>query len=602
MKQELTELFIALLRELGISDVVPLISRSENSAHGDYTTNVAMVIARKNHDNPITIANKVKDLLESQLASTQGLGGGLTIHQKGQTVSVTGHEKENKSILQDIEKIEVVPPGFINISFSEAKLSTHVSGLLKLEESASIRQKQTDAPVMVEFAHPNTHKAFHIGHLRNITTGECMVRLLEAVGYRVIRANYQGDVGLHIAKCLYGIQKTGTDVATLEQEPLARRIEAIGNAYVAGSAAYEDGSGKTDIERINKQIYAKDPSIYPIYQTTRAWSLEYFDTIYKRVGSHFDRLYFESETYASGKQLVEDGVNQGIFVKDQGAVIFPGEKFHLHNRVFITGDGNPTYEAKDMGLAKLQFGEYHPQRVIHCVGSEQIGYFQVIIEALAQLMPETRGKEQHLVYGWVRLREGKMSSRTGQVILGEWLIDNVKQEIKNILHHNDTNYSESEQNDIAEACAIAAVKYSFLKVGTTQDIAFDIKESVNINGDSGPYLLYAYTRCTSILRKAGDMPHETAQSVSLQPEERNLARQLLFFDDVVVEAAEKYAPNLICTYLFSLAQVFNQFYAACPILEGPEERRAGRLELVAAVSTVLKRGLSLLGIPTIEKM
>lgn len=602
MKQELTELFIALLRELGISDVVPLISRSENSAHGDYTTNVAMVIARKNHDNPITIANKVKDLLESQLASTQGLGGGLTIHQKGQTVSVSGHEKENKNILQDIEKIEVVPPGFINISFSEAKLSTHTSGLLKLEESASIRQKQTDAPVMVEFAHPNTHKAFHIGHLRNITTGECMVRLLEAVGYRVIRANYQGDVGLHIAKCLYGIQKTGTDVAKLEQEPLARRIEAIGNAYVAGSAAYEDGSGKADIERINKQIYAKDPAVYGVYQTTRAWSLEYFDTIYKRVGSHFDRLYFESETYASGKQLVEDGVRQGIFVKDQSAVIFPGEKFHLHNRVFITSDGNPTYEAKDMGLAKLQFSEYHPQRVIHCVGSEQIGYFQVIIEALAQLMPETRGKEQHLVYGWVRLREGKMSSRTGQVILGEWLIDNVKQEIKNILHHNDTNYSESEQNDIAEACAIAAVKYSFLKVGTTQDIAFDIKESVNINGDSGPYLLYAYTRCTSILRKAGDIPHEVAQPVSLQPEERNLARQLLFFDDVVAEAAEKYAPNLICTYLFSLAQVFNQFYAACPILEGPKERRAGRLELVAAVSTVLKRGLSLLGIPTIERM
>ncbi len=622
MKQQLTDFFTVLLAQLGVTDVVPQVFRSENASHGDYTTNVAMVVARQKHDNPITIANKLKKLLETQLASIRGLDGDPTIHQEDQTLSVTRDKKLGKDILQDIEKIEVVPPGFINIFVSEAKLSTQMKNLLNLEKSARIRQKSKGRKIMVEYAHPNTHKAFHIGHLRNITTGECMVRLLKAVGNTVIRANYQGDIGLHIAKCLYGILHTPNGAAQVDSVTNVNgKVDFLANTYVKGSAAYEkDTEAKLEIERINKQIYAKDPSIYALYQKTRQWSLDYFETIYKRVGTHFDRYYFESETYENGKALVLEGEKRGIFVNDKGTVIFPGEKYGLHNRVFITGEGNPTYEAKDMGLAQLQFAEKHPDLIIHCVGSEQTGYFQVIIEALAHLMPETKGKEYHLVYGWVRLKEGKMSSRTGQVILGEWLLDNVKQEIKNILLHNDTKYSEREQNDIAEACAIAAVKYSFLKVGTTQDIAFDIKESININGDSGPYLLYSYARCRSVLRKAegGRMGAEERKDLeaagigiqesllqkhyTLQSEERAVLRHLLYFSEIVEEAAEHFAPNMVCTYLFALSQVFNQFYATCPILEVDDQKRAFRLLMVEATAETLAQGLHILGIPTIERM
>lgn len=622
MKHDLIDLLTAFLSDMGISDVDVQVSRPENPIHGDYTTNVAMVVGKKTHANPIEIATKLKKAIDHQLALTMKNGQHQNLYQKNQTTSNSDGENITKISLQDIVKIEVVSPGFLNVFVSEAKLSTHIKNLLNLEKSARIRQKTKGRKIMVEYAHPNTHKAFHIGHLRNITTGECMVRLLKAVGNTVIRANYQGDIGLHIAKCLYGILHTPNGEAQVDSiTNVNGKVDFLANAYVKGAAAYEKAvDAKLEIERINKQIYAKDPAIYSLYQKTRQWSLDYFETIYKRVGTHFDRYYFESETYESGKTLVLEGEKRGVFVKDKGAVIFPGEKFGLHNRVFITSEGNPTYEAKDMGLAQLQFAEKHPDLIIHCVGSEQTGYFQVIIEALAHLMPETKGKEYHLVYGWVRLKEGKMSSRTGQVILGEWLLDNVKQEIKNILLHNDTKYSEREQNDIAEACAIAAVKYSFLKVGTTQDIAFDIKESINVNGDSGPYLLYSYARCQSVLRKAegGRMGAEERKDLEaagkgiqeslsqkhypLQSEERAVLRQLLYFSEIVEESARQYAPNILCTYLFTLSQVFNQFYAACPILEADAKKRAFRLLMVEATAETLSQGLHILGIPTIERM
>lgn len=623
MKQHLVELFTSILSSMDVSNVVLQVSRPEHAGHGDYTTNVAMVLAKQKKQNPITIANELKKAIDARLATMKHLSGHQNIHKDSQTISDSDDENTEENILQAIAKIEVAPPGFINVFLSEANLSTHVMRLPKSEKSARISQKPTGKKIMVEYAHPNTHKAFHIGHLRNITTGECMARLLEAAGNKVIRVNYQGDVGLHIGKCLYGILHIPNGLLQLDSlTNINGKVDFLAYAYVYGAGAYEKGGeAKLEVERINKQIYAKDPTIYPLYEKTRQWSLDYFATIYKRVGTKFDHYYFESETYENGKQLVLDGVKQGIFKEDKGAIIFEGEKYGLHNRVFITGEGNPTYEAKDMGLAKLQFADYKPNEIIHCVGSEQIGYFQVIIEALSHLLPETTGKEKHLVYGWVRLKEGKMSSRTGQVVLGETLLDNVKSEIQNILSHNDTKYSERDQTNISEACAIAAVKYSFLKVGTTQDVAFDMKESVNIHGDSGPYLLYTFARCQSVLRKASIQLTKEAVK-KMKPEEREVARLLLYFPEIVQEAADTFAPNMICTYLFTLAQAFNQFYATCPILVTDTEMSKAemiiaekegtklpsnnvssfRILLTEAAANTISQGLHILGIPTIEKM
>ena len=603
MKHQIVEILQAVLAGLGYDGVTPEVSRPENSIHGEYSTNIAMALAGQKKGSPIDIAKKIKEKWDMLLASKQEIGGDITRYQIGQTVPNFQIKPEWKNALQAIEKIEIAGPGFINVHFSKAKLSTLVLELPFSEDSASKSQKSTKKKIMVEFAHPNTHKAFHIGHLRNITTGESIVRLLEGAGNTVIRANYQGDVCMHIAKCLYGILQfpnPHSKIHSLENVPVFEKVDFLATSYATGAKAYDaDPSAKDEIERINRKIYDKDPAMYPLYEKTRVWSFEYFDAIYKRVGSHFDRLYFESEVYESGKKIVEEGLKKGIFEKSDGAVIFPGKKFGLHNRVFVTRDGNATYEGKDMGLGKLQFDEYHPDLVVHCVASEQIGYFQVIIEALSQILPETKGKEYHLVYGWVKLKEGKMSSRTGQVVLGEWLIDTVKEEIRikvldNISKDKNNNITDSE--DIAEKLALAAVKYSFLKVGTTQEIAFDIKESINLQGDSGPYLLYTYARCTSVLRKASGQSKNN-QGLALNSEERSLARHLLYFPEIVEEAAELYAPNILCTYLFTLAQTFNLFYQKHQILGN-----GFRLKLTGYVATILKKGLYLLGIGTVEKM
>lgn len=603
MKLIIQDVLSEVVTSLGYDGVTPEVARPEQAVHGEYTTNVAMTLAQQKHLRPIDIAKKIQDTIQGVVASIKKDDGDLTMYQTGQTVPTFHTKPEWKNALQAIEKVEIAGPGFINIHFSEAGLSSLALELPISAESAKIRQKPLSQKIMVEFAHPNTHKAFHIGHLRNITTGECMVRLLEAVGYTVTRVNYQGDVGMHIAKALYGIahqDDKNLSIASVENASIQEKMTFLGKTYAAGATAYEhDPQAKEEIERINKQIYAKDARVYLLYEKTRAWSLEYFDHIYKRVGSTFDRLYFESEVYTSGKQLVEEGVEKGIFLKDEGAIIFPGEKFGLHNRVFITSDGNPTYEAKDMGLGKLQFSEYHPDLVIHCVGSEQTGYFQVIIEALAKLIPETKGKEYHLVYGWVNLKSGKMSSRTGQVVLGEWLIDTVKEEIRIKVLDNISKYKDSgitNADEISETLAISAVKYSFLKVGTTQDIAFDIHESINLHGDSGPYLLYTYARCQSVMRKAGEQKKDT-EVTKRSPEELALARLLLYFPDIVSEAAHLYAPNILCTYLFQLAQAFNLFYQTCPIVGN-----SYRLKLTQVTAQTLQHGLSILGIQTVERM
>jgi len=313
--------------------------------------------------------------------------------------------------------------------------------------------------------------------------------------------------------------------------------------------------------------------------------------IYKRVYTKFDRYYFESEVFESGKKIAEQALRSGILANSKGAVIFEGSKYGLHDRVFISGKGVPTYEAKDLGLAKLQFMEYEPDLLIHTVGPEQIGYFQVIFKALELIMPETKGRELHVPYGWVRLKEGKMSSRTGNVILGEKILDDAKE---NIL----SNYKNVDEKT-AEMIAVGAVKYSFLKQGLGQDIAFDLKESISLEGNSGPYLQYTIARANSVLSKS--VNQSISKSVTdLNSEELSILRSLIKFGEVVENSALNYAPNLLCNYLYDLASKFNTFYNKHKVIGSENEEF--RLKLVSGVAQVLKNGLGLLGIQAPEKM
>lgn len=606
MKKELQQLLVSILSEIGVTGGAVDVTISEDAGYGDYTTNLAMKLAKSLKKSPMDIALQVKSIFDETILLVSHISVDQNISKKDQK-----HARllEHKDVLQDINKVEVVQPGFINIFLTEASLSSRVSQVLK--DGGSYGISQTLVPIdlrgeadgsahkiMVEFAHPNTHKAFHIGHLRNITTGESLVRLLEASGHEVVRANYQGDVGMHIAKCLWAMTNLiECDPASVRGKDIHVRVEFLGKAYAAGSTKYEsDEAVKKATGEMNKQIYAKDPAIYPLYQETRAWSLEYFEGIYKRVGTHYDRFYFESEFYELGKKYVAEGVSKGIFEKSDGAIIFPGEKYGLHNRVFITKEDNATYEGKEIGLGRVQFDEHHPDLVMHVVGPEQAGYFQVLFEALVHMFPDTKDKEYHKVYGWVKLKHGKMSSRTGQVVLGEWLLDEAKQSIYEILKQNKSDYTKEDQEEIAEKGAVAAVKYAFLRVGTDQEIAFDIKESVSFDGDSGPYLLYSYARCKSVLKKAGNLLPDMGDTV-LNIEERLLARLIHFYPEIVADAARSLSPNILCTYLFRLASLFNMFYQKHPIVGASH-----RVALTAAAAQVMKNGLNLLGIATVERM
>jgi len=531
---------------------------------------------------------------------------------------------------------------FINFTFNKQKLAQGViTEILKAKEKYGLNKSGhrrggagKNKKIMIEFAHPNTHKAFHIGHLRNILTGETMARILTANGFKIIRANYQGDIGPHIAKCLWAIsndknlnldyKKLLSFVNTVEEITTRNRAEFLGRAYAFGSANYEkDEAIKKEIISLNKKIYNRDKSIMGVYKTTRKWSLDYFDCIYKRVNTKFDRLYFESEVFEAGRAVVLKNLKKGIFEKSEGAVIFKGEKYGLHTRVFINHEGNPTYEAKDMGLAELQFKEYKPEKIIHLVGPEQVEYFKVIIKALEIIMPKTKGREAHLPYGWVRLKEGKMSSRLGNVVLGEWLLDEAKQEVLKIMADRE---NLANKDEVAEKVSSAAVKYSILKNGINSDIAFALEESVSFSGASGPYLLYTVARINSILRKSEirnsksetnskfeilnpkQIPNSKPELLKInfilliEAKETGLANKLAKYPEIVASAGKNSDPSEIAKYLFELAQEFNDYYHSVPVLKAETEIRLARLALIAAVKQTLANGLELLGIETVEEM
>ncbi len=523
--------------------------------------------------------------------------------------------KELAEQLQDVEtrliaSVQAFGP-YVNFFFNTSELAK-----LILEEvnkkDFGVHKLGKDKKIMIEFAHPNTHKAFHIGHLRNITTGESIVRILENDGYQVVRANYQGDVGMHIAKCLYGIKhELGTwDIDDDKFKTIDDKVKFLGQAYAYGGTVFEeDENAKEEIIKINDKIYSQTEDIKEVYKKTRQWSLEYFDKVYKRVGSHFDRLYFESEVFERAIEIVRQGVNDKIFRESDGAIIFEGSKYKgLHDRVFINSKGFPTYEAKDLALAEKQFAEYNPNDIYHVVAREQSDYFKVIFKAQEFTLPASQGKQHHLVYGWVSLKDGKMSSRTGKVVLGEWLLDEVKKNILKIMDKSDVK----NKVDVAEKVAISAVKYSFLKTGIANDMQFDMAESISTTGDSGPYLLYIVARIKSILKKSKVMPlgHQcflksqkskvVIDKIAL--EEKELLIKLSEFDEVTSLSAQSLDPSKIARYLFELAQAFNSFYENCPVLKSDADAIDFRLFLIEKVEKIMSRGLYLLGIETVDAM
>ncbi len=554
----------ALSNKVDVTDIVVEFPLPE---FGDYSLNLALKFWQDfGFKNPYEFALNIKKSLE-----------------------------QDRQLAKIISKIQVKGPGFINFWLKPEYLLDLIKEINKTRDKFG-KIKAINQKIMVEYAHPNTHKEMHIGHMRTLITGESLSRIFEAAGAKVFRANYQGDIGPHVAKSIWGttqiLRERNQTWEQWETESSFKKAHLLGEGYVRGNAGYE--SHKEEIDDLNANLYKKDPKVMPIYLRTRKWCLDYYDNFYKRFGTYFNQLFFESEVAEDGKKLVLANLGK-VFKKSDGAIIFDGTKYGLHKRVFITAEGYPTYEGKEMYLAQKQRQAFKFDKNVHVVANEQAEYFKVVFKAIELLDPWFKDRECHLSMGMVNLVNQKISSRRGIIITVDGLLDEVKVMARQLTASSKKLGSETE--DIIEKITLAAVKYSVLKAHPTLNVEFDLKQSVNMNGSSGPYIQYVFARCKSVLEKAKG---SAIVGQVLNDEELVVARCLIKFPETVLRSAEQMAPNLICSYLFELCQKFNNFYQKNRIIGSKKE--SSRLALTKAVAQVIENGLWLLGITAPFKM
>jgi arginyl-tRNA synthetase len=496
-----------------------------------------------------------------------------------------------KTELPQIKDITIAGPGFINLTFND-------DALLAAAEAAPHTKPQTHKGkvVVAEYSDPNPFKALHAGHLYTTLVGDAISSLLETSGAKVHRVNYGGDVGLHVARAMWGIVHFlgGEHPEKLADVPEAERPTWISKRYVEGNTAYEqDATAKAEIITVNKRVYGvheaddHESPFAKIYWTCRQWSYEGFDKLYAQLQIHpFERYIPESEVTPLGLYIVKKGLKEGVFAESDGAIVYKGEDDGLHTRVFINSNGLPTYEAKDLGLAALKWRDYHFDLGFMITGNDIVEYMRVVIKALSHFYPEVADRSRHLTHGMVRLPGGKkMSSRKGNNPMAQDILDAAVAANKAA--------TGSDDYDVV----LAAVKYAFLKYRIGGDMIYDPEASVSLEGDSGPYLQYAHARARSILAKAGE---PKGSATDLQSAERSLARKISEYPEVVAKAIDELMPHHIAGYLYELAQSFNRFYEHNRVVGDP--RQAIRRHLVSLYADVLKDGLNLLNITAPERL
>ena len=564
IRDELARAIASALAKLGIPDVEVELEHPADLSHGDYSTNVAMAAARRAQLNPKVLAER----LVAELGA-----------------------------IDEVEKIEVAGNGFINFYLSRDFYTRATNGVIEKGDAWGRNESLKGKRIMIDHTQPNPFKPFHIGHLISNATGESLARILEASGASVTKVNYQGDIGLHVAKCLWAIQKEGTDTDD---------ILAIGNAYVTGSKAYEDDqTAKAEIDAVNKKLYERsDTRLNELYEKGRKTSLKHFDDIYTTLGSAFDRLYFESETVELGMKAIERGLMEGILEKSDGATVFKGESEGLNTRVFVNSAGIPTYEGKELGLIELKRKEFPFDVALTSTAVEQKNFFEVVTRVAEKLWPEMKGKYVHIAFGMMLLSTGKMSSRKGNVVTGESLIDDMRSHTFEKMKEREL--SEGEKRDVADIVAVAAIKYAILKQSRIKNIIFGPEASLSFEGDSGPYLQYAYVRAHAVLRKAADVGIRTetlrGSRESVPGDVSVLERILYRFPEVVLRARVEFEPHYITTYLTTLAGAFNSWYANEKIVDASDPNSPYKVALTQAFATTMKNGLWHIGIRAPEKM
>lgn len=559
MQHYLHKLIAQALTELFDIQADFVIEHPKDMSHGDYATNAALVVSKQLNKTPKEIA----DALAEHLASHKD---------------------------PFVRSVSIAGPGFINIVIARSHFVDAVSEAAHVS-TYGYTNVYTGKKILVEHSSPNLFKPFHIGHLMNNTIGESITRLAKSSGADVATMSFPSDISLGVAKAIFIIQEKHEYKGHIF-EP--KNIVLLGDAYVEGTKRYEeDESIHGRVKQIADNLYAGVDTTeeYKIFKACKEFNINYFEHIVAQLGSHFDSYIYESEAGVDGKKIVLENT-PGVFTESEGAVVYiPDESTKLHTSVFINSQGNPTYEAKDIGLLDLKFQKYNPDLSVFITDAQQVSHFNVVLDAAAKINKDWADKSLHRFHGRMSFKGAKMSSRLGGVPLAEDVINTV---VGEVVEKNADVTPES-----AQKIAIAAIKFSILRAQAGKNINFDPDTSLSFEGDSGPYLQYTAVRAGSLLEKAKDITPSTETPIDgTETLERLIAR----FPEVVTDAQTQWAPHQLVTYLLELAQAFNSWYGQGKIIDDDKSATTYRLAVVAATRQTLINGLGILGIEVPEKM
>jgi len=514
--------------------------------------------------------------------------------------------------------------GFLNLSLSNSYWIDFLSSTAG-NQNFGYQQYDEEAPVVVEYSSPNTNKPLHLGHVRNNLLGFSIAKILEASGKKVVKVNLVNDRGIHICKSMLAWMKYGK--GETPQTAGKKGDKLVGDYYVrfetelksqvremmlTGKYEEEQARKEAPLMREAQELLLRweqgDPQALSVWQTMNGWVYEGFEETYRKLGVDFDKVYYESQTYLLGKELVKEGLDKGVFEKrDDGSVWVALNAEPLDEKLLLRSDGTSVYITQDLGTAQLRYDDFRPSNMIYVVGNEQNYHFEVLQKVLHCLQKPYAGNLYHLSYGMVELPEGKMKSREGTVVdadeLIEEMVDTARRTTEELGKVQD--FSEQEKAKLFYTLGMGALKYFILKVDPKKNMLFNPAESIDFNGNTGPFIQYTYARIRSILRMAnkGSQSKIHMSAEKLNNLERNLLRSVFDFPQVVQEAAQELSPAQIANYAYELCREYNQFYHEHSVLNEPDaEISAFRVGLSEMVSIVVKNAMALLGIEVPERM
>ena len=590
---KITEASIESLRELYTADVLPEsinIQKTKKEFTGDFTL-PAFPFVKLSRKSPEQTAEEIGKALKEKL--------------------------------DFIESYNIIK-GFLNLSLSHQIWIDFLHKGVQNPDYGNTSATSANQPILIEFSSPNTNKPLHLGHVRNNLLGDAVSRIIEANGNKVVRVNLVNDRGIHICKSMLAHQKFGKDETP--QSTGMKGDKLVGKYYVAFDKQYKaeieqlinQGKSKEDAEKqapilLEAQQMLRlweegDKDIRKLWENMNQWVYEGFEQTYNNLGITFDRVYYESETYLLGKEIVKEGLEKKVFYQHpDGSVRVDLQAEGLDEKILLRSDGTSVYITQDLGTAVLRAKEYHPQQMIYVVGNEQNYHFDVLKRILYNKLSYDWGERiYHLSYGMVELPSGKMKSREGTVVDADDLMDEMisiaKQKTKE-LGKNDFN--DEELNVLARMIGIGALKYFMLKVDPKKNMLFNPEESIDLNGNTAPFIQYTHARICSLLRKAGVNTLELpTHHIDVIPKaEKEILSMLYEYPATVKQAASELNPSLLANFAYELVKAYNRFYQDTPVLkETNENLRHFRLQLSAFTASVLRKAMNLLGIDLPEKM